>query len=170
MAEKKGISKSNLTTIILIVVAFVVLGGIIAYAWNTKPATTATSSSSSGSSTASAADVDKLGPKEVKLTPSNFDSVINGNKVVLVDVYSPTCPHCVKIAPILTEISNDNAGKVVVAKMSTADTANIDFITKKFTDFQYVPAIWIYKDGKVVENFTGERTKQEFQDLLNKYL
>jgi len=169
-------TKSNLiTTISLVVFGLLILAGIIYFAWNRTGATTNgtnndTTQTTDDSSATSAAAVDQLGTNETKLTPDNFDAFTKQAGVVLVDVYSPTCPHCIKIAPILTELSNEYVGKVHIGKMSVGVDANRDFILAREKDFAYVPAIWIYKDGVVKESFTGEKTKDEFKALLDKYL
>lgn len=156
-----------------IVFALLILVGIIVYAYSTKtdeiPTTTATTTETETTDD-SAADVDKLGAREVKLTPENFTEVTTKNKLVLVDMYSPTCPHCQKIAPILTQLSNEYGDKLVVAKMNVSIDANREFVLNWDKTFQYVPAITIFKDGKKVESFTGEKTKAEFKTLIDKYL
>jgi len=170
--DTSKISGSNAATIGLIVVALLALGGIVYYAWSTKPAdnNAAATTTESTTNNANVAEVDRLGAREVKLTPENFADVTTKNKLVLADVYSPTCPHCQKIAPILTELSNEYGDKLVVGKMSVAIDANRDFILNLDKSFQYVPSIFIYKNGQKVESFTGERTKAEFKTLIDKYL
>jgi thioredoxin 1 len=153
-----------------VIFAVIVLGGVGYYAWNRVDAPATNNAAATDTSDTSAAEVDKLGANEVKLTPENYDATTKTAGVVLIDVYSPTCPHCQKIAPILTDISNIYVGKVTVAKMSVAIDANRDFILAREKDFQYVPSIWIYKDGVMQETFTGEKTKAEFQAILDKYV
>jgi thioredoxin 1 len=167
------IVNSNMATMGLIVVALLALIGIVYYAWSTKPAdgnTKTTTETTATSDSANAANVDKLGAREVKLTPENFTEVTTKNKLVLVDMYSPTCIHCQKIAPILTELSNEYGDKLVIAKMSVAIDANREFILNWDKAFQYVPAVSIFKDGQKVDGFTGEKTKAEFKTLIDKYL
>ncbi len=166
---KETVTTLNKATIGLIVVALLALGGIIYYSWSTKPADGDTKTTTKAEDT-SVADVDKLGAREVLLTPENFNEVTTKNKMVVVDMYSPTCSHCQKIAPILTELSNEYGDKIVVAKMSVAVDANRDFILNWDKAFQYVPAITFFKDGQKMETITGERTKAEFKTYIDKYL
>ncbi len=166
---KDTVSTSNKATIGLIVVALLTLGGIIYYSWSTKPADNNTKTTTKSEDT-TVADVDKLGAREIALTPENFDEVTTKNKMVVVDMYSPTCSHCQKIAPILTELSDEYGDKIVVGKMSVAVDANRDFILSWDKNFQYVPAVSFYKDGQKMETITGERTKAEFKTFIDKYL
>ncbi len=176
MSEDKKSKSTLITTISLVVFGLLVLAGIIYFAWNRTGGTAngnntqTVQSTDTSDSNSLAANVDKLGPNETKLTPDNYDAFIKQSGVVLVDVYSPTCPHCQKIAPILTDLSNLYVGKVHIGKMSVGVQANTDFILSREKDFQYVPAIWVYKDGALKENWTGEKTEDEFKTILNKYI
>jgi thioredoxin-like negative regulator of GroEL len=54
--------------------------------------------------------------------------------------------------------------------MNASIAENRDFVINLDSSFQYVPAFWIYKDGKKVESFTGEQTKEELKAKIDKYL
>ena len=171
MAKDKNVLSSSWATFALVAVAVLVLAGIVYYAWSTRPEdNTETTETTTTQENTTVADVDALGPREVLLTPDNFEEVTSRKGVVLVDMYLPTCSHCQKIAPILTELSNEYGDKLVVAKMSAATDVNRDFILGWDESFNSVPTITIYKDGEKVDTFTGERTKQEFKDLIDLYL
>ena len=165
MAEKK--TKTNMTLFWVAIGVVLIFGGIIYFAWSTKPADTSTETTTT---TGTEANVDKLGAREVKLTPENFTEVTTKNKLVLVDMYSPTCVHCQKIAPILSELADEYGDKLVVAKMSIGIDANREFMINWDKSITGVPAVTIFKDGQKVEGFSGERTKAEFQTLIDKYL
>lgn len=162
------------------VFALAVIGGVGYFAWNgDKVATTTTKTTDTGTCTkkvadGTAADVDKIGPNEVKITADNFDQeVVQAKGVVLVDAYAPWCPHCQRISTTINELANDYKGKAIVGKMNannqdTAMKANFDFAVKN--GLQGYPTVWIYKDGKIVDSFSGEKTYCEIKALLDKQL
>jgi thioredoxin 1 len=178
MAKNKDSKKG---TIGLIAAAFLLLAAIVVYAWGKTPETKNAQDTNNNnqnqqteseqSLTEAEKETTKLGPNEINLTNENFDSeIVKSDKVALVDVYLPTCPHCQKVAPIVTEISNEYAGRVKVGKMNASVPQNRDFVINLDSSFQYVPSFWIYKDGKKVDSFTGEQTKEELKAKLDKYL
>ncbi len=121
-------------------------------------------------------DAGKLGPNEIAITAANFETeVIQGSagKLVVVDVYAPWCPHCQKMGPITTALSDEFAGKVKFGKMNAdnQDSAvedNFNFAIDK--GMEGYPTYWFYKDGKLVYSFSGEKTQDEFRTQIEKYL
>jgi len=158
------------------VFALAVTAGIVYFAWNRPETTKDTTSSNCTTKVAdgTAADVDKLGANEVKLTAENFDAEVTQAKgVVLVDAYAPWCPHCQRIAPTISKLADDYVGKVKVGKMNAnnqdpAMKANFDFAVSK--GLQGYPTVWIYKDGQKVDEFSGEKIYCEIKALLDKQL
>lgn len=158
------------------VFAIAVTSGIVYFAWNRTeaPAKDATASCDTEVKKGTASDVDKYGPNEVRITSENFEAeVVQVKGVVLVDVYAPWCSHCQAISTAVAKISDDYVGKVKVGKMNAnnqdPDTkANFDFALEK--GLQGYPTVWIYKDGKKVDEFSGERTYCEIKELLDKQL
>lgn len=112
-----------------------------------------------------AADV--FGPNETKLTDDTIANFISSNKLVLVDFYLSTCPHCQKAAPILTDFSNVYKDKVKVGKIEAqqnpkvADTYQIDS----------VPQFFLFKDGQKVDSLSGSNvTVEDFKAIVDKAL
>ncbi len=181
MAKKEQKKNLDMPLIILVLAGIAILGGIIVYASLNSPKDANNSNDSTNKKTEETAEsndpetaTDKLGPNEVKITAANFKSEVEDYKgVVLVDVYASWCPHCQKLAPVITEIADDYKGKVKVGKLDANNQkpevkANFDFAVAK--GLQGYPTVWIYKDGQKVEEFSGEKEKDEIKALLEKYL
>lgn len=100
---------------------------------------------------------------EIKLTGANFKTEVEESKgVMMVDMYSPTCPHCVRMGPVVTQIADENQGKYRIGKVNVYAYRNI--ATKYNIDS--VPAFVFFKDGKEVSRLVGEKSKQELLDKL----
>ena len=100
-----------------------------------------------------------------QISEKEFDREITSKKgVCLVDFYASWCGPCMMLSPILEDIANSRAGyniyKVDVDK-------NINLANK--LDIDTIPAICIYKDGKLVKKEIGYRKKEEIIDLIGEY-
>lgn len=100
----------------------------------------------------------EIGEGEIRLTDDSFQYEIKDYKgVALVDIYLPTCVHCQKIGPIISEIAKENQGKYKVGKLN----ANINSKTSEEFKVESVPALIFFKDGEEVARLIGEQSKAE---------
>jgi len=100
----------------------------------------------------------------VTLNLANFDVLVLQSKVpVLVDFWAEWCGPCRMISPLLEQIANDHAGKVVVGKV------NVDqeqALASKY-GIQSIPAFFIFKNGQVTDQFVGaQHSRQSIEAKL----
>ena len=53
----------------------------------------------------------------VELTSENFESVVTGNDIVVVDFWAPWCGPCKSLGPVLEKLETDYAGRFILAKL-----------------------------------------------------
>ncbi len=97
-------------------------------------------------------------------TNDNFESeVLGSDKTVLVDFYADWCGPCKMIAPIVEEIAKENPD-IVVGKV------NVDNNQQLAMAFNIVsiPFLAIIKNGEMVDQIVGYRTKDEILRALGK--
>jgi len=100
----------------------------------------------------------------VSLTDDSFEEkVIKSSTPVLVDYWAEWCGPCKSIAPILEEIAEEYAGKVVVAKLNIDDTA------PKY-GIRGIPTLMLFKDGEVEATKVGALNKSQLTAFLDQHI
>ncbi|HCT77834.1 MAG TPA: thioredoxin [Micromonosporaceae bacterium] len=97
------------------------------------------------------------------VTDASFISdVLQSDKIVLVDFWAEWCGPCRKVAPVLEEIANEMADKVVVVKLDI--DANPE--TARAYRVMSVPTLTIFKEGKPVQSVAGAKPKADIVRLI----
>ncbi len=103
----------------------------------------------------------------IELSDSVFESeVIQSDIPVLVDFWAPWCGPCKAIAPTVSQISQDFAGRVKVGKI------NVDENQQTSVQFgiRSIPTLLVFKDGKVVDQVVGAVSQSEIEQSISKAL
>jgi thioredoxin 1 len=102
-----------------------------------------------------------------EFTDANFQSeVLGSDQPVLVDFWAPWCGPCKMIAPTVEAVATDYLGKARVGKLNTDDNPRIA------TEYNIsaIPALLVFKGGKVVDRFVGVVNKDKLATALNAQL
>jgi len=103
----------------------------------------------------------------VVVTAENFDEqVAQNDKLVMVDFWASWCGPCKAIAPAVSAIADDYAGKVTVGKVNVD---NDGALAEKY-GVQSIPNIKFFKGGKVVDEIVGLVSKEELEKMIKKHL
>ena len=82
---------------------------------------------------------------------SDFNSIIAGEKPVLVDFYATWCGHCKMQAPILEKVKEQVGDAATIVKIDV--DANQEVAAKY--GVRSIPTLFIFKNGQVAWRATG---------------
>ncbi|HTT53371.1 MAG TPA: thioredoxin [Streptosporangiaceae bacterium] len=90
------------------------------------------------------------------LTDETFAAAVLGNpRPVLVEFWAEWCPPCRQLAPILDALAADLAGQVDVVKVNIDENPQ----TVQRYGIMLAPTINLYRDGQVVRQVVGARSR-----------
>ena len=100
----------------------------------------------------------------MKITDSTFNEVVSGNSLVLVDFWADWCGPCLKIAPILEEVSSETG--LLVAKL------HVDENPEKTQEYSIstIPTMVLFKDGNPVHTIVGAMPKHKLLKELSEWI
>ena len=100
---------------------------------------------------------------EITVTSENFaQEVLNSPVPVLLDFWATWCGPCRMIAPILSEIAEEQAGKIKVGKINVDEEMAL---AEKF-GIVSIPTLIVFKNGQITNQSVGVIPKERIEALL----
>ena len=104
---------------------------------------------------------------EVIINKSNFENeLLRSDKPVLLDFWASWCGPCKMLSPVLSEIADEYADVLKVAKVNVDDEPELAMKFKVSS----IPMLVLFKNGKIVSTSVGYRPKDEILNELKLYM
>lgn len=103
---------------------------------------------------------------EVSITSENLSTLKKGDQPLVVDFWATWCGPCRMVAPIIEELAEAYAGKVVIGKCDVEDNEDL---AAEF-GIRNIPTILFFKGGEVVNKLVGAQPKAKIEDAIKQLL
>ena len=91
-----------------------------------------------------------------------FDELLKGDKPVVCDFFATWCGPCKMLAPVMDEVSENNADKAIFVKVDI--DKNMELAARY--GIMSIPLVGVFKGGELIEKSLGYMTKDEAEEFL----
>jgi thioredoxin 1 len=103
----------------------------------------------------------------IEINESQFEQeVMQAEIPVLVDFWAPWCGPCKMLGPVLEAVAEANDSRLKVVKVNVDDNPNL---AQKY-EVMGIPTMFLFKNGQVIESFSGAMSKQALTEKVEKYI
>jgi len=102
----------------------------------------------------------------ITATDADFDTLVSGDKPVLVDFWAEWCGPCRMIAPVVEKIADTHSDKITVAKLNVDENPQ----TAMNYDVMSIPTLIVYKDGVEKKRIVGARPEHALVAEIGEFL
>ncbi len=101
-----------------------------------------------------------------EITDANFQELLAEGKPLIVDFWAPWCGPCKMISPIIDELAEEYAERLIIGKVNVDDN---DEICATY-GIMNIPTILFFKNGELVHRQVGAIRKPDLQKLFEELL
>jgi thioredoxin 1 len=101
------------------------------------------------------------------VTDQTFEKeVLHSEKPVLVDYWAEWCGPCRQVAPVLEAIAEEHGDKIDVVKLNVDENP----LTAQRYGILNIPTLGVFRNGEVVKELVGARSKSALLRELSEFI
>ncbi len=105
--------------------------------------------------------------KVVTVSDAEFEqTVLKSDKPVMLDFWAEWCQPCKMLTPTVEELAEDFDDQILVGKINVDDNPT----TATTYGIRGIPTLLFIKDGQVVQQIVGVKSKAEIKKIIEKNL
>jgi thioredoxin 1 len=122
---------------------------------------------STGAAHQQASQAERAPSRPRVVTDMNFEKgVLQSELPVVVDFWAPWCGPCRMVAPVLEKIAQEQAGRLVIAKMNVDENPRVP---QQF-GVQSIPTMIVVKNGQMVDRWVGALPEAALRSRLSPWM
>jgi len=103
----------------------------------------------------------------VDVTDESFESEVRGSALpALVEFWSPSCGHCVRMGPVMDALAAELGGRMKVAKVDISKNSRVP----SQYEIRATPAFLVIKGGREVARLLGAMPKDELVKKIHPFI
>jgi len=100
--------------------------------------------------------------KPLNLTDSNFELEKSKYDLLVVDFWAVWCGPCRMVSPIIEQLAEQYAGKIVFGKVNVDENP---LLSQRF-NIQSIPTLMILKKGEIIDTMIGALPKGQIENKI----
>lgn len=101
------------------------------------------------------------------VTDQTFDEeVLRSEKPVVVDYWAEWCGPCRQVAPVLEAIADEHGDKIEIVKLNVDENP----LTAQRYGILNIPTLGVFRNGEVVKELVGARSKSALLRELSEFI
>ena len=102
----------------------------------------------------------------LEITDASFAELLKEDKPLVVDFWAEWCGPCLMLAPVISELAEEYAGKVNIGKMNVDQN---DEVVGQY-GIRNIPTVLFFKNGELVDKHVGAAQKFVIDDKIKALL